>query len=257
MLKIAASLAYRYAEPTALLLQVEAAAIPEQRIAQALLTTSPTLHFARVPGHDGIGERIWLRVDGLLEVHYTASVSVQRLLADVSRLAGTQPHLLPGETIDYLMPSRFCPSDRVIGFVEDTFGGLEGGARIAAIAGWVHDHIAYRPGASNALTSAGETLLDRQGVCRDFAHLVITLARASAIPARYACVYAPDVNPPDFHAVAEVFLSGAWHLIDATGMAVAADMAKIGVGRDAADVPFLSSFGMAELVSQQVTVLRG
>ena len=82
------------------------------------------------------------------------------------------------------------------------------------------------------------------------------MARAAAIPARYASVYAPDVSPPDFHAVAEVFLGGAWHLVDATGMARPEEIARIGVGRDAADSSFLSSFGLAELVNQLVTVTR-
>ena len=91
---------------------------------------------------------------------------------------------------------------------------------------------------------------------------MIVLARACSIPARFASVYAPDVTPQDFHAVAEVFLAnpdgegGAWHLVDPTGMATAADMVKIGVGRDALDVAFLTAFGTVELVEQQVSVKR-
>ena len=64
-----------------------------------------------------------------------------------------------------------------------------------------------------------ETFVERRGICRDYAHLMITLARASGMPARMVSVYAPDVEPPDFHAVAEVFVGGEWRLIDATGMA--------------------------------------
>ena len=94
-------------------------------------------------------------------------------------------------------------------------------------------------------------------MCRDYAHVLVSMARAAAIPARYASVYAPEVSPPDFHAVAEVYLAGAWHLVDATGMARADEMALIGVGRDAADISFLSSFGMAEMVNLQVEVKRG
>ena len=83
---------------------------------------------------------------------------------------------------------------------------------------------------------------------------MVSFARAAAIPARVASVYALGVTPQDFHLVAEVFLSGAWHLVDATGMAQPAHMAKIGIGRDAADVSFLTSFGPAELVEQSVDV---
>jgi transglutaminase-like putative cysteine protease len=80
------------------------------------------------------------------------------------------------------------------------------------------------------------------------------MARASAIPARFASVYGLGVEPQDFHAVAEVFLDGAWHLVDATGMAKSEEMAKIGVGRDAADVSFLTSYGDAFMQSQSIRV---
>ncbi len=85
---------------------------------------------------------------------------------------------------------------------------------------------------------------------------MITFARAEGIPARIASVYALGVDPPDFHAVAEVFLGGEWHLVDPTGMAREADMVKIGVGRDAADVAFLTAFGEVKFNAQSVTVER-
>ena len=83
---------------------------------------------------------------------------------------------------------------------------------------------------------------------------MITLVRAAGIPARMASVYAIGVEPQDFHAVAEVFLGGEWHLIDATGMAEEAAMVKIGVGRDAADIAFLTAYGDAVMVGQSVRV---
>lgn len=112
------------------------------------------------------------------------------------------------------------------------------------------------PGVSDENTMASDTYLARQGICRDYAHVLIALARAADIPARFASVYAPSVEPPDFHAVAEVYLGGAWHLVDPTGMAQADEMAVIGVGRDAADVAFMNIHGMSELVSQNVSVKR-
>jgi transglutaminase-like putative cysteine protease len=91
-------------------------------------------------------------------------------------------------------------------------------------------------------------------VCRDYAHVLISLARAAAIPARFVSAYAPNVKPQDFHAVAEVYLDGAWHLVDPTGMARADEIVRIGVGLDAAEVSFLSSFGPMTLFSQTVGV---
>jgi transglutaminase-like putative cysteine protease len=119
---------------------------------------------------------------------------------------------------------------------------------------WVFERFQYVPGSSNAQTTALDTFVQRQGVCRDYAHVMIALARASAIPARFVSVYAPYVTPQDFHAVAEVYLDGTWHLVDATGMAAANQIARIGVGLDAAEVSFLSSFGQVMLQNQSVQV---
>ena len=254
---VAAWLAYDFAEPTDMLLQIEAARLPDQHLIGPAIGISPVEYFARVPGHDQIGERIWLRVNpGRLLVDYRAQVQIERPAVAVDRLPGTDPHRLPGKVIDYLMPSRFCPSDLFGTFVQTEFGHLTGGPCIAAMRDWIFEHFTYTPGASNASTSASDSFLTRQGVCRDYAHVLVSMARAAAIPARYASVYAPDVDPPDFHAVAEVYLAGSWHLIDATGMARAGEIARIGVGRDAADISFLSSFGWAELVNLRVEVTR-
>lgn len=253
-LRINVQLDYWFERPCDVLLQVEAAALPDQRIEHANLTASPYDHFVRVPAQDNIGERIWLRTKGRLLVDYSAEVSIQLRSSNIAVLSALPPHRLPGETVQYLLPSRYCPSHQFTDFVEATFGALDGGARIAAIRDWIAGHLSYVPGASNSETTAIDTFHSGEGVCRDYAHLLITLARAGEIPARIASVYAPRVDPPDFHAVAEVFLDGAWHLVDATGMAQASEMAKIGIGRDSGDVAFLTGFGALEMNSQSVVV---
>jgi transglutaminase-like putative cysteine protease len=253
-LSIAAMLDYNFAAPTDVLLQVEAAAIPEQAVEWANIAISETQHFARVPALDMIGDRIWLRVEGRLTVDYRATVMVNRIVDDCLGLEMVPPHQLPGGTVQYLMGSRYCPSDLFQSFVSDTFGNLSGGERIIAIRDWIHDHFRYVPGVSNSETTALDTFVRRQGICRDYAHVMITLARASAIPARFASVYALGVEPQDFHAVAEVFLGGEWHLVDATGMAQEGAMAKIGIGRDAADVAFLTAYGPSLINAQWVSV---
>lgn len=253
-LSIRTHLDYQFAEPTDILLQIEAAAIPEQAIEAAHIDLSPCDHFARVAAQDLIGDRIWLRASGRFTVDYSSTVSINRRLDDCGRLEKIPPHLLPGETVQYLMASRYCPSDEFQTFVEAEFGGLDGGARVTAIRDWIEASFAYVPGVSNSQTTALDTFVQRQGICRDFAHVLITLVRASGIPARMASVYALGVEPQDFHAVAEVFVGGEWHLIDPTGMAEEAAMAKIGVGRDAADVAFLTAYGTAVMNAQSVEV---
>lgn len=253
-LSIAAMLDYDFIGPTDVLLQLEAAAIPEQQIDHAFINVTDCLHFARVPAQDMIGDRIWVRVQGRMVVDYRASVTVNRILDDCLGLEKIPPHQLPGETVQYLMGSRYCPSDQFVQFVNDEFGSLDGGALVIAMRDWIHQHFSYVPGVSWGETTALDTFVRRQGICRDYAHVLIALARAAGIPARYASVYALGVEPQDFHAVAEVFLGGEWHLVDATGMAQEAAMAKIGIGRDAADVAFLTAYGPALLNAQSVQV---
>jgi transglutaminase-like putative cysteine protease len=253
-LQIHAALDYALPEPTDLLLQIEAAHLPEQSVVSAWLDVSEHEHFARVPAQHEIGERILMRASGQLSVRYNATVEITRLLADVRSLQALPVHLLPGPAVPYLLDSIYCPGNRFRRFVDGEFGHLSGGERIAAMRDFIHRNVRYVPGASDAATTAQDTFLTREGVCRDFAHLLITMARASTIPARFASVYALGIDPPDFHAVAELFLDGAWHLVDATGMASAGAMAKIGIGRDAADVALLTSFGQAHCVAQSVEV---
>ena len=253
-LLVQAALDYEFAEPTDALLQLEAARTPEQAVGEAGFELSPVEHFARISGHDGIGERVWVRVSGRLSLQYHAAVTVSRAPPPLEGLAAIAPHELPGETVEYLMPSRYCPSDRFANFVDAEFAGLEGGTRIAALRDWIRRAFAYVPGVSTSETTALDTFIRREGICRDYAHVLITLARASGIPARIASVYALGVVPQDFHAVAEVFIGGGWQLVDATGMAQADGIAIIGVGRDAGDVSFLTAYGYADLVAQSVAV---
>ncbi|MGB7408260.1 MAG: transglutaminase family protein [Pontixanthobacter sp.] len=262
-IKISANFAFETEAPTDMLLQFEAAMIPEQYVVSADTHMSNAEHCARVSAGDSIGDRIWLRVDGKFEVNYKAEVELNRLLSPISQLNRVEPHGLPAEAVKYLFDSRYCQADRMQSFVQDEFGDLQGGARIMAMHDWIASNFTYTPGASNASTTAVDSFIERRGICRDYAHVMVTLARASAIPARFVSCFAPQVTPPDFHAVAEVFLAdptikdgGAWYLIDATNMANAEDIVKIGVGRDAADVSFMTSFGASNFLSSDVQVTQ-
>jgi len=248
-------LRYQLSGPTDLLLHIEIADLADQRLHRSQLDTSDVEHLARVAADDGLGERIWLRANHEFSCDYTARVAIDRPVLDISTLQAVPPHLLPGDTVRYLMPSRYCPSDEFQSFVAAEFGHLQGGARITAMRDWIQQAFSYVPGSSNAQTTAVDSFVQRQGVCRDYAHVMVALARASTIPARFASVYAPGVTPPDFHAVAEVYLEGTWHLVDATGMAPADTIARIGVGPDASSVAFLSVFGQTTVINQTVSVI--
>lgn len=157
------------------------------------------------------------------------------------------------DAVTFLRPSRYCESDVLDPTAAAEFGDLEGHDLLAAVARWVHDKLAYVFGSSLPTDGAVRTLLARQGVCRDFAHLTIALLRARDVPARLVSVYAPGLSPMDFHAVCEAWVDGAWHLVDATWLAPRQTLVRIATGRDAADTAFLTSHG-AEVVLDEMAV---
>lgn len=258
---IHSSITFAANEPTDVLLQFEAADLPEQDLSGLSTLVTRSNHFARVPAHDMIGERAWLHCTGHVQIDYEATVEVDRRLDKLGDLNALPHHLIPGEAVQYLLDSRYCHGQEFQSLVASEFSGTKGGARIVAILEWIAQHMEYTPGASDADTDATQSFIQRSGVCRDFAHVLIALARASAIPARYVACYAPGVTPQDFHAIAEVFLAdptipggGMWQLVDPTQMADLANAVKIGVGRDAADVSFLTSFAPIQFLGSSVAV---
>ncbi|MDY0909109.1 transglutaminase family protein [Microbacterium sp. CFBP9034] len=170
---------------------------------------------------------------GRLEVRYEATVDGQATTSRTSDL----------EAITYLRPSRYCQSDEVFQQARRQFKGLQGHDLIAAVSEFVATSTTYTPGLSQGTDSAVTTLMTGQGVCRDYAHVVIALLRAMDMPARYAACFAPGLQPMDFHAVAEAYLDGAWYVIDGTRLANRRSLVRIATGRDAADCAFLSYHG--------------
>jgi transglutaminase-like putative cysteine protease len=170
---------------------------------------------------------------GRLEIRYEATVDAQAANRGTSDL----------EAITYLRPSRYAQSDEVFQQARRQFKGLSGHDLIAAVSEFVASSTTYTPGLSQGTDSAVTTLMTGQGVCRDYAHVVIALLRAMDMPARYAACYAPGLRPMDFHAVAEAYLDGAWYVIDATRLANRRSLVRIATGRDAADCAFLSYHG--------------
>jgi transglutaminase-like putative cysteine protease len=138
-------------------------------------------------------------------------------------------------------------------FAQREFGGSGDGVdRIMAILEWINRNLDYVVGVSDAETTAERTFVDRAGVCRDFTHMGITLARALGIPARAVNAYALQLDPPDFHAILEVFLEAAWWLIDPTRLAPIEGIVRIGSGRDA----FLTSDKQCRVVNQNIQVSK-
>ena len=238
------------------LLLIEAAKAADQRLEVQDLRVYCAEPLRAVPGEDGIGQRCWARGSGSFRAEYRATVELVREPIDFTALGDTPLRQMPPETIPYLLPSRYCESDRLEGFVEQEFGKMPAGQLATALTTWVAEHLTYASGTSSGTTTALMTFAERRGVCRDYAHLLVALARAGGIPARCVSAYAPGVDPPDFHAVAELWIGGGWHLVDATRMASCADLVRVAVGRDATDIAFMTVFGTAKLNEQRVSVTR-
>lgn len=251
-LKIDVELNYTLAEPGPAILVIEAAGAIGQELLKTEIDFGEVEHFARVPAEEGIGEKIIIRTAKNIACTYSAEVLITRPRPDFPNMAAMELDDMSGDALRYMLPSRYCQAERFIPFAAQQFGDLKGGQKVAAIRDWCEQRLDYVSGSSNSQTTAADTFLERQGVCRDYAHLMIALCRAAQIPARIASVFAAGVEPPDFHAVVEVYLDGDWHLIDPTGMAKADQMALIAVGRDAVDVAFMTTNSFAQMEVQTV-----
>ncbi|SNT49348.1 Transglutaminase-like superfamily protein [Asanoa hainanensis] len=159
------------------------------------------------------------------------------------------------DRIQAVLPSRYCPSDRLTGYAARFRGGGDL-ATVQRIVAEVHDSLVYDGAASGPTTDAVDTLLAGRGVCRDYAHLTVALCRAVDVPARVVAVYAPGLSPMDFHLVAETAVDGAWLVWDATRLAPRSSLLRVSTGRDAADVAFGTVLtGAATLTDLTVTAV--
>jgi transglutaminase-like putative cysteine protease len=165
---------------------------------------------------------------------------------------------LDNAALPYLFPSRYCQSDRLGRLAWDLFGSIKKPHdKVIAITEWIYNNVEYVRGSTNSETSAYDTVTQRVGVCRDFAHLGIALCRALNIPARYTTAYAYELQPPDFHAVFECFVGNKWMVFDATRLSHLNGLVRIATGRDAADTAVASIFGAVTLLRTQAACVLG
>jgi transglutaminase-like putative cysteine protease len=161
---------------------------------------------------------------------------------------------LPDAALVYLLGSRYCDTQKLSDLAWAMFGHLTGGwQRVQAICDYVHDRIEFGYHHARNDRTAFEGHEERIGVCRDFAHLAVTLCRCMNIPARYCTGYLGDIGVPldpapmDFSAWFEVFLNGRWYSFDARHNCPRIGRIVIARGRDAADVAITTTFGPAQL----------
>ena len=203
-------------------------------------------------------------LQGVFSIGYSAVVDLTHFEAAPSALFEVSPQALPGRVVPYLYPSRYCQSDRLLAFAGQQFGSIPlGYCRAQAICDWVYSNVRFQGNTSNSNTSALDTLVERVGVCRDFAHLMIALCRAANLPARMVSGmdYGADpvLGPPDFHAYVEVYLadadgSGRWYMFDPSGTAIPMGFVRFCTGRDAADIAFATIFGNVNAAQPVISI---
>ena len=161
---------------------------------------------------------------------------------------------LPVEVLTYLLPTRYCESDRFIDLGQQIVAGVTPGYdQVAAIVAWIRDNIRFNPDSVHFQLSAVEVNQQREGVCRELAHLGIALCRGLCIPARMVVGYLHGLQPMDFHAWFEAYVGGRWYTFDPTQVNANGGRVTVAYGRDAADVAIFNQFGPA-LYPQEMTV---
>jgi transglutaminase-like putative cysteine protease len=189
------------------------------------------------------------------KIRTEAVVEVAKSIAVLPGGPPTPPDELPAEALQFLLPSRYCPSDTLEKVASDVAAGKAPGYdQVEAIRAWISEHIEYRYGVSNGSTSAADTLRDGAGVCRDFSHIGLSMCRALRIPARMVVGYLYRLEPMDLHAWFEAFISGRWYTFDATQKEPIGGRIAIAYGRDAADVALITNFGPLETENMKVWV---
>ncbi|MFT5527652.1 MAG: transglutaminase-like putative cysteine protease [Pirellulaceae bacterium] len=165
---------------------------------------------------------------------------------------------LPDTTLPFLLPSRYCESDRFTGVSASIVAGQAAGYdQCTAIVDYIRQTTQYSPGAGQEIISACEVNARSQAVCRDMAHLGIACCRALSIPARMVVGYLENLQPMDLHAWFEAFVGGRWYTFDPTQNDLRGGRVAIAYGRDAADVAIYTQFGdPVELLRMDVAVER-
>ena len=248
-IRYSVALRYELAGKSDFLLNVHAASTPRQQVVEESFALSPEVPWI-VETDEATGNRVArFSTDApSLEARYEGLVDVRHCIVDPADVAAETPADLPVHSLRFLYASRYCPSDVISQKAWDQFGALPRGyGQVLAVRDWVRANITFQVGASHSGTTAVDTLRDGCGVCRDFAHTMITYCRALNYPARFCTGVDygadPSLGPPDFHAYAEVMMGGRWYLFDATGISPITGLIRIGTGRDAADVSFATIFG--------------
>jgi len=257
---VSIGLDYEVQAPTDFVFVIQPTSTPYQRVTWERLCVDPAI--ATEEEVHGFPANRHLRVHaepGPFKLRYEAIVDLVHHFALPADIREVPIAELPAAVLQYIYPSRYCQSDRLLQVAREQFGTHQPGyERIEAIRQWVQGRTKFQIGSSNAGTSALETFECSTGVCRDFAHLMISICRALNIPARFVTGIDygadPALGPTDFHCYVETYLGDRWYLFDPSGISPRTGLLRIGTGRDASDVAFATIFGTVQWTMPKIAI---
>ena len=257
-LRTSCDFVFNITEPVPFVLMLRPRSGSQQWIAREEYMLEPSVTvFEFTDAYGNLCQRLIAPI-GIFTVHTAADVMTSDFVDQAYGAPFIEIQNLPDAVLGYLLPSRYCESDRFNQMAtEITAGQVPGYDQVAAIISWMRSNISFRPGSSDTPVSAAEVNVRQVGVCRDFAHLGIALCRSLNIPARMVVGYLHELEPMDLHAWFEAYVGGRWYTFDATQANLKGGYVAVGYGRDAADVAVYNQFGPAVYpISQTIDVER-
>jgi transglutaminase-like putative cysteine protease len=251
---------YRVQVPSDFVFIIQPTNTPYQRVTWERLTMQPQLEWTEEAQGSPVNRHLRLRAEpGPFHLRYEAIVDLVHHFALPADLREVPIAELPAAVLQYIYPSRYCQSDQLMDVARAEFGSMEPGyGRVEAIRHWVQGRTKFQVGSSHPGTSALETYECSTGVCRDFAHLMISICRALNIPARLATGIDygadPSLGPTDFHCYVEAYLGDRWYLFDPSGITPRMGLLRIATGRDASEVAFATIFGTLQWTMPRIGI---
>jgi transglutaminase-like putative cysteine protease len=249
-LRVSCNLRFQIVEASALILMLRPFRGSKQWINREVYTIKPAVPLIESTDNFGNSCQRLVAPSGDFLIHTSAEIMVAERIDIAPGAHFVEIQHLPNEVIPFLLPSRYCESDRFGYLARDiTFGALPGYDQVSKINDWVRESIQYLPGSSEFPLSAIEVHHHGYGVCRDLAQLAIALCRSISIPARLVVGYLYNLQPMDFHAWFEAYIGEQWYTFDPTQSNLHGGRVIIAFGRDAADVSLFHQFGSGCLLN--------
>ncbi len=249
-LRVSCNLRFQMDEATALILMLRPYRGIQQYVTREVYTVRPGVPVIESTDSHGNSCQRLLAPPGHFLIHTSAEVKVAGSVEQSPGAYFVEIQHLPNDALPYLLPSRYCESDRFGELAREiTFDVLPGYDQVSKITDWVRNSIQYLPGSSEFPLSAFEVRHQGHGVCRDLAQMAIALCRSISIPARLVVGYLHNLQPMDLHAWFEAYVGGRWYTFDPTQSDLRGGRVIIAFGRDAADVSVFHQFGSGCLLN--------